>query len=194
MKGEITDLLPELKQAMQSYEPTAQRLSIIEGNFDTGVDEIREVVSKHISLTGENPVVFVDYLQILKGKGKLSDKQEIDQNVTELKRMSRDFNIPVVVISSLNRQNYSSPIGFESFKESGSIEYTADTIMGLQLSGIKTLDHTEKNRIANREKINQMKNENPRKVELVILKNRNGQAYSSQEYDFYPVTNLFKEC
>jgi replicative DNA helicase len=111
-----------------------------------------------------------------------------------LKRISRDFHIPVVGISSLNRQNYSIPIGFESFKESGSIEYAADTLAGLQLAGIKELDPNEKQKVANREKVNQMKNANPRKLELVLLKNRNGQACSSQEYLFYPITNLFKEC
>lgn len=193
LKGDIAGLTQEFKQAITNYDETSNRLSIVEGNFDTGVIEIRERVERYITLTGQKPVVFVDYLQILKSSGRLSDKQEIDKNVTELKRISRDFDIPVIVISSLNRQNYSAPISFESFKESGSIEYTADVIMGLQLAGIKELEQTEKNKIANREKVNKMKNENPRHVDLVILKNRNGQAYSSQEFWFYPVNNLFKE-
>lgn len=44
-----------------------------------------------------------------------------------------DHQLAMIVISSLNRQNYVNAIDFESFKESEGIEYTADVLWGLQL-------------------------------------------------------------
>ena len=43
------------------------------------------------------------------------------------------MDITIIVISSVNRANYMQPIDFESLKESGGIEYSADVIWGLQL-------------------------------------------------------------
>ncbi|WHY88206.1 DnaB-like helicase C-terminal domain-containing protein [Neobacillus novalis] len=126
-----------VKDAIKKYRKTAENVNIIEGNFNTDVKTIREYVDAYRKANKENPVVVVDYLQIMPAiDERMSDKQRIDTNVTELKRMSRDFSLTVFVISSLNRGNYLSPIDFESFKESGGIEYTADVVWGLQLEAI----------------------------------------------------------
>ena len=45
---------------------------------------------------------------------------------------SRDFKIPVVVLSSMNRMSYADVISMAALKESGAIEYTADVCLGLQ--------------------------------------------------------------
>ena len=47
-----------------------------------------------------------------------------DDAVSDLKRISRDYSVPVFAISSLNRDNYSAPINMAAFKESGAIEYS----------------------------------------------------------------------
>ena len=90
--------------------------------------------------TGEKPVVIIDYLQVIAadkdpetGRKMTETRQIIDHNITELKRISRDLDITVILISSVNRANYMQPIDFESLKESGGIEYTCDVCWGLQL-------------------------------------------------------------
>jgi replicative DNA helicase len=78
----------------------------------------------------------IDYLQILKpADPRASDKQNTDWAVSELKRISREHKIPVLAISSLNRENYHMPINLTSFKESGAIEYSSDVLIGLQVEG-----------------------------------------------------------
>lgn len=194
-RGQLNeDYLEDLDNVATEYgEKIAKNLRIIEGNFDCGVDEIWNTVQEHISITGKKPVVFIDYLQVLKSNGG-NDKQETDNNVTKLKRMSREFDIPVIVVSSFNRANYTTPVSFESFKESGSIEYTADVLIGLQLYAIKEIDlSTEKKKFEARAIIKTAKAENPRKVTVVVLKNRNYKANAEQDFYFYPVTNLFQE-
>ena len=101
-------------------------------------------------------------------------------------------SLTVFVISSINRSNYLTPIDFESLKESGGIEYTADVIWGLQLQCLNDPLFSEVNKIKEkRKRIRQEKSENPRKIELQCLKNRYGTANFSCCFDYYPRNDLF---
>lgn len=187
----------EVTDAINEYKKIAGRVSIIEGNFNTNAETIRKYVEMYIQQNNVSPVVIVDYLQIMPAVDeRLNDKARTDMNVTALKRMSRDFSIPVFVISSLNRGNYLAPIDFESFKESGGIEYTADVVWGLQLAAIHDpVFNKDKSVKEKREVIAKAKAANPREIELVCLKNRNGNPSFScgftywSNYDRY-VSNL----
>ena len=170
--------------SIRSFGEYADRIYISEGIGDIGADQIRERVKKHILFTGNNPVVIVDYLQILAPHSeRATDKQNTDKAVMELKRISRDYKIPVIGISSFNRANYKEAVTMEAFKESGAIEYSSDVLIGLQLRGAGKKDFD-----ANAEK-----DKNPRAVELKILKNRNGATGKTVEYEYYPLFNYFKE-
>ncbi len=182
----------QVLRAAEAYEKTAQRVNIIEGNFDTTTETIRAYIDRYISLNNVKPIVIIDYLQIIPGDPRIGDKQRTDSNVTELKRISRDFDLTMFVISSLNRSNYLTPIDFESFKESGGIEYTADVIWGLQLQAINDdIFNSDKKIREKRERIKQAKAEDPRKIELVCLKNRNGKPHFSCNFAYYPKYDLF---
>ena len=96
-------------------------------------DDIRRIVEIYKYELNSLPVVFIDYLQILKAHdAHMTDKQAVDYNVLRLKQLSRDFKIPVVILSSMNRMSYSDVISMAALKESGAIEYTADVCLGLQ--------------------------------------------------------------
>lgn len=183
-----------VQQAITDYEPISKRFNIIEGNFNTDVTTIRKYVDNYILINKVSPVVIIDYLQIIPGRETdRSDKERIDGVVTELKRISRDYNISVIVISSLNRTNYLTPIDFESYKESGGIEYTADVVWGLQLQILNDDLFNKANEIKQkREKINEAKKANPRQIELVCLKNRNGISNYSCLFEYYPKFDTFE--
>lgn len=174
-----------LSQTINAYYGVAENLSIMESAFNSDVINIRNSV-KDFKRKCNNFVVVVDYLQIMQmphGKS-LSDKQLADYNVTQLKKMSRDFDVPVVVISSFNRANYGLPVSYESFKESGGIEYSADVVMGLQFKGIEK---------AKREQINKWREKEKRELELVILKQRNGVAFAKMDFNYQAKFNFFEE-
>lgn len=127
-----------LKAAAEYKQEIGDRLSIIEGNFNCNISFISDYIRRYIERTNRKPIVFIDYLQILQPgkdeKGRTqSTKENMDITVTELKRLSRAQGLTIFAISSINRSNYLAPIDFESFKESGGIEYTADVVIGLQL-------------------------------------------------------------
>ena len=140
------------------------------------------------------PVVIVDYLQIIPPTNPYqSDKEKVDHIVRGLKKLQSDYNIVVIVVSSINRSNYLMPIDFESFKESGGIEYTADVVWGLQLQCLNDEIFSKKESIKDkREKVKNAKAANPRKIELVCLKNRYGISNYSCGFNYNPCYDLFK--
>ena len=190
------NLTPAVLDAADQYaQMVGERMSVIEGNFCCTVAFISDYVSRYMATTGTKPIVIIDYLQILQGDPRQSTKEAVDSNVTELKRLSRSKDIPVFLISSLNRTNYMSPVDFESFKESGGIEYTADVIWGLQLTVLNDPIFDKEGQIKKkRETIRDAKAANPREVELVCLKNRYGISSYKVRFTYYPQFDLFKEA
>ena len=173
-----------IQRAIKAYSGYAEHIFIHEGVGDIGADQIREEVRKHILFTGKKPTVVIDYLQILAPADvRATDKQNTDKAVLELKRISRDYKIPVIGISSFNRANYKEAVTMEAFKESGAIEYSSDILIGLQLKGAGKKDFDA----------NEAKTKNPREIELVVLKNRNGATGKKVELEYYPLFNYFKE-
>lgn len=173
-----------IKQSIDSYKSIAGNIYIHEGIGNINVWDVREIVKKHIEITGRSPIVLVDYLQILAPADvRATDKQNTDKNVLELKRISRDYKIPVIGISSFNRDNYNAPVSMIAFKESGAIEYSSDVLIGLQLEGAGESGFN----------VDEAKAENPRRVELKVLKNRSGATGGVVLYQYYPQFNYFKE-
>lgn len=175
-----------ISNAINLYHEYAGNIIIDEGVGDISVDTVRDRVQKHIKATGNKPVVFIDYLQILAPyEVRASDKQNTDKAVLELKRISRDYKIPVIGISSLNRDNYKNKINMTAFKESGAIEYTSDVLLGLQYKGAgeNSFDVSRA-----------MKGQNgKREIELHVLKNRNGRTGDILNFDYYTLFNIFQE-
>lgn len=93
---------------------------IKEGTFSLNVEDISQYLKEYVAETKEKPFVVIDYLQILAPSDtRLSDKTQTDINITTIKKISRDLDIPILLISSFNRANYSQTASFEQFKESG---------------------------------------------------------------------------
>ena len=175
-------------ESVSEYERFSDKIYMHEGIGEIGVDYIRKRISQHITYTGNKPVVLIDYLQILAPKDtRATDKQNTDYAVTELKRISRDFKIPVLAISSFNRANYNQSVGMEAFKESGAIEYSSDVLLGLQFKRISQDGFDVNDEKRGRGEYKQ------RAVELVVLKNRNGQTGDHIELEYYPIFNHFNE-
>lgn len=173
-----------IKTAIELYKQHAQRIYIVEGMGDIGAKDIIAMTKKHERMTGNKPVVIIDYLQLLTPEEiRMTERQAIDKNVMLLKRLSRDMKIPVIAISSLNRASYKLKISMEAFKESGAIEYSSDVLIGLQAQGAEEKEFD----------VNEYKSKEVRVVELVILKNRNGRTGDEITFHYTPMFNNFTE-
>ena len=180
------DIHALIKSLFDVYNRISANIYIHEGIGDINVKTIRRLVEKFSKEHQKTPVVIIDYIQILAPNENrtVSDKQNMDKSVLELKRLSRDLDAVVVGISSLNRMSYNDVITMGAFKESGAIEYSADVLIGLQLAGVG----------ADKFDAVRAKQENPRKIEIKVLKNRNGPVVPSYLMHYYPADNLFVEA
>ena len=190
-----------LMAAFNEYNATEQRLNIIHGVGDIGIEDIEREVNKHKNIKGTQPVVFIDYLQILKPADKhCTDKQNTDRAVLALKRLSRDLSIPIFAISSFNRENYNEPVSMTSFKESGAIEYSSDVLIGMQPEGWEYDDEEDTSQAARKARLAEIKRKNDKKarsggainIEIKVLKNRNG-SKGVVNAAFMPCFNYFAE-
>ena len=158
------------------------------------IEDIETKIEKHKKMTGNNPVIFIDYLQIIKSTVNSSKERrlQIDEIVSKLRIMSVQYETPIFVISSINRFAYGrskqgsvtseccdeKDIYMADLKESGGIEYGADVIITLQAE--RDDDHDDQ--------VRQMK--------LRVIKNRTGRRHKKDEYislDFNTWYNLFSE-
>lgn len=166
--------------ACADYETTvAPNLKFMEGDEQPSVIDVRAAAERMMHHDGIAPIVFIDYLQLMKPLNeRYSDKQATDKNMTLLRQMARDLKTTVVVISSLNRTSYSGVITLSSFKESGAIEYGADVLLGLQPDNLRerVKDREKGQKVEDRadEIIENTKERDIRELEILILKNRFG--------------------
>ena len=147
-------------------------------------------------LGDDRPVVFVDYLQILRSgdpRTDADDKRRTDEAMRQLKQLSAAHGLVVVVVSSLNRSNYVDSMSFEAFKESGGIEYTADVILGLQLRCLTEPGYRAADTSGKRELVEAEKQATPRRLRLLCLKNRSGLTGWNIDLDYFPRCDLFRE-
>ena len=106
-------------------------------------------------------IIMIDYMQLMSGSGRSdSRQQEISDISRSLKALARELNVPVVVLSQLNRAVEQRPDHrpmLSDLRESGAIEQDADVVMFIYRDDYYHKD-TEKKNIS----------------EIIIAKQRNG--------------------
>lgn len=189
-------------EAATAYtEHEAKCLYIVEGMQGVNAAKVRQLVKQHQQRHGRPPVVFIDYMQLLTiaDTTQNTDKQKMDAAIKALKDISRDFKIPVVAISSMNRASYNDSLNMASFKESGNIEYTADVLLALEATlPDDCKDDTKeakKKRLAVFKKNNaRQRHGEPVNVDIKILKCRTAAPFTTPTVDSCNMFNCFMDC
>jgi len=155
-----------VEEAAKAYKGFGKWIKVIEGNREHTTGRIRLLAQREKMKYEKAPLIIIDYLQILPvNDPSLRDKRsEVDFLVSELRRLARDIEAPVIAISAMSRAEYDKA-KLSGFKESGGIEYAAD------IAAIMTV-----------EKENDDGSE--RDIALNIIKNRNGRrGKAALKYD-----------
>lgn len=95
------------------------------------VGQMRAVIHR-LSEEGQLAGVVVDYLQLMTGDPRLSKVAQVTEISRELKLIARDFQVPVIALSQLNRNSegrVDKRPALADLRESGSIEQDADVVM-----------------------------------------------------------------
>ena len=130
------------------------------------VQEITAMVDRHLAKHGRLDLVVVDYLQLVSSPAnsrgaKQSEAVRVGEISRALKLLAKDRNVPVVLLSQLNREVEHRQGGrpqLSDLRDSGAIEQDADVVMFIH-----------------RKMKAESENEEPdRSAELLIAKQRNG--------------------
>ena len=183
----------EVREMVYRYaSEVAPNLYVYEQGQDSGLDvgRICQVVERHSEMKKKKPIVIVDYLQYLSGGlDGFSEKDKNKANVLGLKKLATIHEVPIIVVSSVNRESYYGVLGAGALKECGDIEYTANAVMLLQLSaleqGVKKDEAIEKYR-------DEMKKPQ-RELSLAVVKNRFG-GCSAVKLIFDASSGLFRQA
>ena len=185
-------------EAYKAYTAYAdEHISIYEGKHTA--EDIRRKVENYITFTGHKPVVFVDYLQIVQPAERLrraTVREQVDDTIEAFTAMRRELKIPVVVVSSFNRGSYNTVADNTAFKESGTIEYSADCTITLELD-VQRSDKAGAAGATNgakRDTLDGMRgNDSKREIKLTFQKNRGNRVGSVVYYLYNAKFNHFME-
>ena len=174
------------------HESVGKNLYFFEGARKAS--EMRDVTRQFIAAHGRKPVVVVDYLQLTKPEDdtRASDRRiQIDESVQIFTDMRRELNTPVVVITSYNRASYGGTATLASAKESGTIEYSCDCLISLELR-IKD-DNGKDKKSPSQEELEAALAKEPREIRMKILKNRANRAGVKIYYEYDAAHNHYAE-
>jgi replicative DNA helicase len=129
-KGYLTDIQ---KKSMEASLTTIEQMDVT-FNEDMVVN-VEQIHATCKTLKDKNglDIVFIDYLQLMRTSDKVGNReQEISTMSRKCKMMAVDLNVPVILMSQLNRGVESRadkrPV-LSDLRESGSIEQDADIVM-----------------------------------------------------------------
>lgn len=179
----------QLDSVLNDVANSKSKLQVLELQEET-IDDLLLRLRTFCLDTTKAPVVCLDYLQIVP-TSRESAKLGIDDSVRKLKKFQRETNTTFIVISSFNRTNYTQSVSFESFKESGNIEYTADVVWALQLNILNAINPS--NIAESRKRIETAKKQHPRQIQLKCLKNRQGTNYDCY-FNYFSAHDYFEPC
>lgn len=135
----------------------------------------------HYSDVQIKPVIVIDYLQNIRVGEGLMEKAQADFAMRELKQLAIGFDLPIILISSISRMYYERKMCIQALKESGSIEYGSDIIIGIHFAEIENNEFS----------FEKAKKSDVWNMELVLLKNKLGQADKTIPVKFYAAFNSF---
>jgi len=123
--------------------------------------ELRRIARKMKQKLGIK-ILYIDYIQLMRGDTKGTRDQEIGSITRSLKAMAKELDIPIIALSQLNRkleERGDKRPRLSDLRESGSLEQDADIVMFIYRDEIYNKNENNPNR---------------GKAELDIAKHRNG--------------------
>lgn len=140
-------LLPDEIGQIKVSAAELRRLPIhVDDHPVTSMDRVRSS-ARLLQSKGKCDMVILDYLQLCRMDSEQKNRnreQEVAQTTRKAKLIAKELNIPVILLSQLNRGSEGRPFvmpALGDLRESGAIEQDADMVMLLyrpELAGLKT--------------------------------------------------------
>ena len=94
--------------------------------------------ARSVKRSGSLAGVVVDYMQLMVSKQRMDRHLQVADFSRQLKILAKDFHVPVIALSQLNRNSEASMLAvpkLSDLRESGAIEQDADVVMLLRREG-----------------------------------------------------------
>ncbi len=167
---------------VERFAALAPRLAFVPANAGTSVDFVESTTRE--ALGGQPGLVIVDYLQRMAYGEKFETLQD---NVSALAQRLRDLavrlDLPVLAISALAPAADDAPLGLSALAQRGELEYASDVVL--------LLGPRAKVGLASAERVHAAPN--LRLLDLLVAKNRYGEANREIPLLFRPSTGDFRE-
>lgn len=159
----------ELAPIVAEYRSKLQHLYFVQGNKELTVSKVKAKAKQLMNKTGKDRcLIIIDYLQRwaahMRGSASTDFRHTVRDLTADIRDLALTLNSPVIVISSQNRTGQGQA-RLTSLKESGDLEYDADSAIFLTKPSKKKAKffgddsshvvlHLEKNRYGSKRKIN----------------------------------------
>lgn len=156
--------LHKLNEASETLTRINSKLKVTSGSVS--LDKIKSLCK---ATKGEFDYIAIDYLQLIRAEGRDRYSQVTEISLA-LKEIAMECNMPVIALSQLSREvekRADKRPMLSDLRESGQIEQDASIVLGLY-----------------REAYYNDETEDPRLMEVGILKNRDGESGCSIKYEF----------
>ena len=190
LKGNTEGHQTELEKAIAFYRDRISQNLYLSDTL-LSAEEIEKRTDDHAKENAKQgkkpPVVIIDYFQILPyGQGETGEiRQHLDRAIATLRRITKNHNTTVIIISSTNRPNYNKDAGLSALKETSALEYGADIVAMLSYAASLSGGLTEKKKREEREK-------NCISIALKLIKGRLIKANTPVAFNFYPKAGYFE--
>lgn len=134
-------------------------------------------------------LVMIDYLQLLRSAKKTDTRErEVAEMSRAIKEMTLELNIPIIVLSQLNRSASNRRPTLDTLRESGSLEQDADNVIMLHRPDEEDVEPNE------RTVFQAIQKQGKEYVEVILAKQRNGPTglfasiYNPKYLKFEPIS------
>lgn len=136
--GISDEIRSNLLAVTDAYLQIAERIAVYD-RHDQSIESIRRNARNEVEHGAR--MVIIDYLQLLDKKAE-SRERAVSQISRELKNMSKELNVPVIVLAQLNRACESEKRfpRLSDLRESGAIEQDANSVIFIHDTGVKTTE------------------------------------------------------
>ena len=160
-RGEVRDY-EKFKEVLSFFQRAPLYLQ------DQSYPTISQLKARAVRVLRKNPHIkyyFIDHLRYIKKPGQ-NIANEVSEITKELKKIAKEFGVVIFLLSQLNREGEKSSDKkpkLSHLRESGAVEEDADVVIGLHRES-----YYRRSKLQREPAINE--------AELIVLKNRDGQA------------------
>jgi replicative DNA helicase len=146
----------EMSQIFDACDSLSKQKFYIQDTPNMQLNDIRSQARK-MKREDDIQILFVDYIGLIQNTDNSVPRHEQIANISRtLKQLTRELNIPIIVLSQVGRQTDGQLPRLSDLRESGSIEQDADIVIFLHRNNAEDIPI--------------------QKTEVLVAKNRNGET------------------